>query len=85
MQIKTKSGRLITIPTPKEDAQITAAVLTDADDFLWTDEQLAGLKLKRPRGRPFGSGVKEQVTLRLVPESFFCAYLTAQSNNTGII
>jgi uncharacterized protein (DUF4415 family) len=73
MQIKTKSGRLITMPTPKEDAAITAAALTDADNLPWTDEQLAGLKFKRPRGRPFGSGVKEQVTLRLdrdVLESF---------------
>ena len=73
MQIKTKSGRLIKMPTPEEDAAITAAALTDADNLPWTDEQLAGLKLKRPRGRPFGSGVKEQVTLRLdrdVLESF---------------
>jgi uncharacterized protein (DUF4415 family) len=65
MQIRTKSGRLITMPTPEEDAAITAAALTDADNLPWTDEQLATLKLKRPRGRPFGSGVKEQVTLRL--------------------
>lgn len=62
--ITTQSGRLITMPTPEEDAAITAA-LTDADNLPWTDEQLATLKLKRPRGRPFGSGVKEQATLRL--------------------
>ncbi|MBI3283415.1 MAG: BrnA antitoxin family protein [Burkholderiales bacterium] len=73
MQIKSKSGRTITLPTPEEDAAITAAALSDPDNLPWTDEQLAKLKLKRPRGRPFGSGTKEQVTLRIdreVLESF---------------
>lgn len=65
MQIKTKSGRLITVPTEEEDAVITSAALSDSDNQPWTDTQLAKLKLKRPRGRPFGSGTKEQVTLRL--------------------
>lgn len=65
MQIKTKSGRLITMPTKEEDAAITAAALADPDSPPWTDAELANVKLKRPRGRPFGSGTKEQVTLRL--------------------
>lgn len=54
--ITTQSGRLITMPAPEEDAAITAAALTDADNLPWTDEQLAALKLKRPRGMAFGIG-----------------------------
>lgn len=73
MLIKTKSGRSIVMPSKEEDAAITAAALSDADNLPWTDAQLVTLKLHRPRGRPFGSGTKKQVTLRLdsdVLESF---------------
>lgn len=52
--ITTQSGRLVTMPTPEEDAAITAAALTDADNLPWTDEQLATLKLTRPRRLAFG-------------------------------
>jgi uncharacterized protein (DUF4415 family) len=73
MLIKNKSGRSIVMPSKEEDAAITAAALADADNLPWTDPQLKNLKLRRPRGRPFGSGTKKQVTLRLdsdVLESF---------------
>ncbi len=50
-------------PTDKEDAQITAAAMTDPDNLLLTDTELS--QFKRGRGRPQGSGKKEQVTLRL--------------------
>ena len=50
-------------PTDKEDAQITAAALTDPDNLPLTDSELS--QFKRGRGRPQGSGKKEQVTLRL--------------------
>ena len=63
MQIKTKSGRILILPTPEEDAQITAAALTDPDNLPLTDAELK--QFKRGRGRPLGSGTKEQVTLRL--------------------
>lgn len=63
MQIKTKSGRKLILPTPEEDAQITAAALTDPDNLPLTDAELK--QFKRMRGRPLGSGKKEQVTLRL--------------------
>jgi len=63
MQIKTKSGRKLIIPTLEEDAQITAAALTDLDNLPLTDAELS--QFKRGRGRPLGSGKKEQVTLRL--------------------
>lgn len=73
MQVKSKSGRLITLPTKEEDKAITKAALSDPDSLPWTEKQLANLNLKRPRGRPFGSGTKKQVTLRVdsdVLESF---------------
>ncbi len=63
MQIKTKSGKKILLNTPEEDAQITAAALTDPDNLPLTDAELK--QFKRMRGRPLGSGKKEQVTLRL--------------------
>jgi uncharacterized protein (DUF4415 family) len=66
MQIKTKSGRTLILPTPEEDAQITAAAMTDPDNLPLTDAELS--QFKRGRGRPLGSGKKEQVTLRLDAE-----------------
>lgn len=66
MQIKTKSGRALELPSPEEDAQITAAALTDPDNLPLTDAELT--QFKRGRGRPQGSGKKEQVTLRLDAE-----------------
>ena len=53
-------------PTDSEDAQITAAALTDPDNLPLTDAELS--QFKRGRGRPLGSGKKEQVTLRLDAE-----------------
>ena len=66
MQIKTKSGRILELPSPEEDAQITAAALTDPDNLPLTDEELQ--QFRRTRGRPQGSGKKEQVTLRIDTE-----------------
>lgn len=63
MQTKTKSGRILELPSPEEDAQITAAALTDPDNPPLTDEEL--WQFKKARGRPQGSGKKEQVTLRI--------------------
>lgn len=53
-------------PTDLEDAQITAAALSDPDNLPLTDAELS--QFKRGRGRPLGSGKKEQVTLRLDAE-----------------
>jgi uncharacterized protein (DUF4415 family) len=50
-------------PTDIEDAQITTAAMTDPDNLPLTDAELK--QFKRGRGRPQGSGSKEQVTLRL--------------------
>ena len=56
-------SRKLIRPTDIEDAQITATALTDPDNLPLTDAELS--QFKRMRGRPLGSGTKEQVTLRL--------------------
>lgn len=66
MQIKTKSGHILELPSPEEDAQITAAALSDPDNLPLTDAELS--QFKRGRGRPQGSGKKEQVTIRIDAE-----------------
>ncbi len=64
MQIKTKSRKTLILLTSEEDAQITAAALTDPDNLPLTDAELS--QFKRGRGKPAGSGTKQQVTLRLI-------------------
>jgi uncharacterized protein (DUF4415 family) len=39
MLIKTKSGRLVEMPSPEEDAIITAAAMSDPDAMPLTDEE----------------------------------------------
>jgi len=60
--------RKIIMPTPEEDAAITAAALGDPDALPLTDEQLAQFKPMRKRGRPFADSTKEQISIRLSPE-----------------
>jgi len=54
-------------PTEKEDRAITKAANSDPNSRPLTDKQWAKVKptLSRGRGRPLGSGTKEQVTLRI--------------------
>ena len=51
----------------KEDVTVTKAANSDSDSHPLTDKQWAKVKpsLTRGRGRPLGSGSKEQVTLRI--------------------
>jgi uncharacterized protein (DUF4415 family) len=60
---KLKAGTIL--PTPAEDAAITAAALADPDPAPFTDAEWAQVKPLARRGRPLGSGSKTQVTLRL--------------------
>lgn len=60
---KLKAGTIL--PTPTEDAAITAAALADPDAVPFTDAEWAQAKPLVRRGRPLGSGTKAQVTLRL--------------------
>ena len=60
---KLKTGTIL--PTPAEDAAITAAALADPDAAPFTDAEWEQAKPLVRRGRPLGSGTKTQVTLRL--------------------
>ncbi len=63
--IKTRNGRVLILPTPAEDAAITAATMSDPDAVPFTDAEWAQVKPLVRRGRPLGSGIKTQITLRL--------------------
>lgn len=63
--IKTRSGRVLVLPTPEEDAAITAAAMSDPDAIPFTDAEWEAAKPLMRRGRPLGSGSKVQVTMRL--------------------
>ena len=60
---KLKPGTIL--PTPAEDAAITAAAMADPDARPFTDAEWEQVKPLVRRGRPLGSGTKTQVTLRL--------------------
>lgn len=64
--LKTRDGREVTLPTPEEDAAITAAALSDPDAQPLTDEEWeAARPTMRRGGRPLGSGTKELLSVRL--------------------
>ena len=62
MQVKSKSGRVFTVPTPERDAAIRAGIANDPDTHEVSSTEFA---LMRRPGRPLGSGAKTQITLRL--------------------
>ncbi|MER0217123.1 MAG: hypothetical protein DU481_13265 [Nitrosomonas sp.] len=50
MYLKTKSDKKVYLPTPEEDAVITAAAMSDPDALPLTDAEFAKLKrVGRPR------------------------------------
>jgi uncharacterized protein (DUF4415 family) len=56
----------IHMPTPEEDAEITAAALADPDNPPWTEEDFARARRGRPPMLP--SRRKKQVTINLDPD-----------------
>ena len=60
--IKTRSGQVLVLPTPEEDAAIRAGIAADPDTYEVGDSEFA--MMRRP-GRPMGSGTKTQITLRI--------------------
>lgn len=62
--IETRTGRVLVLPPPEEDAAIIAAAQSDPDCPPMTDEDFKRMKPMRGRGRPAGSGAKEQLTVR---------------------
>lgn len=58
-----KAKRKIIMPTQEEDAAINAGIAADPDTYELSAKEFK--QLKPLRGRPVGSGKKEQVTIRL--------------------
>ena len=52
MFLKTKTGRLVKLPTPEEDAIIMAAAMSDPDAVPLTDEEWEAVKPSIRMGRP---------------------------------
>ena len=63
---RLKPGTIL--PTPEEDAAITAAAMADPDAVPLTDEEWKRAKPAARRGRPFAAVTKERITIRLSPE-----------------
>ena len=63
---KLKPGTII--PTPEEDAVITAAAMSDPDAIPYTDTDWEVVKPALKRGRPQAAVTKERITIRLSPE-----------------
>lgn len=61
--LTTKSGRKVLLNTPEEDAAINTGIAADQNTAELSDAAM--LKLKPMRGRPLGSGTKQQVSLRI--------------------
>lgn len=66
MFLKTKSGRLVEVPTPEEEAVINAGIAAAPDTYELTDEEFA--RLKPMRGRPVSANPKVRTGLRLDAE-----------------
>ena len=63
---KLKPGTIL--PTPEEDAAITAAAQADPDALPLTDAEWAAVKPKARRGRRLAAVTKERITIRLSRE-----------------
>jgi uncharacterized protein (DUF4415 family) len=63
--IKTRSGRVVVLPTPEEDVAITTAAKSDPDAIPYTDEEWEAVRPTLKRGRPPAVVTKERITIRL--------------------
>ena len=79
--VKTKSGRIIILPTQEEDAAITAAALSDPDAHPLTDMQL---KTMRPMGRPRVAHPKVPLTMRVDVDVLAALRSTGQGWQTRV-
>ena len=65
MQVRSKSGRVFDLPSPKEETEIRAGISADPDACELPDE---AIKQLRPVGRPRAEVTKQPVSIRLSPE-----------------
>lgn len=63
---KLKPGTIL--PSPEQDAAITAAAMSDPDATPYTDAEWEAVKPTLKRGRPLAAVTKERITIRLSPE-----------------
>lgn len=63
---KLKPGTIM--PTPEEDAAITAAAMSDPDARPYSDQEWEAVRPTIRRGRPPSSATKERITIRLSPD-----------------
>lgn len=64
-KVKTRTGRVLIMPTAKEDEVITKAAMSDGDAKPLTDAQWEAVKPKLSRGRPRATQPKIAVSMRL--------------------
>ena len=72
--LTTRSGRKIRLNTNEEEKAVNAGIAADPDTYEIADGEFKQLK----RGRPLGSGKKDQITLRL--DSDIVAHFRASGN-----
>ena len=63
MHLKTESGRRVILPTPEEDAAITAAAADDPDNSVLSDDEWDGARLRAVRTE--ADPAKERVAVGL--------------------
>lgn len=74
------------LPTPEEDAAITAAALSDPDTMLLDgdDVVLVPFEELKKRGRPLASSTKTRITIRCSPEVISAFRATGKGWQTRI-
>lgn len=63
--IRTRSGKLIEMPSAVENEVITQAALSDDDNPPYSDKEWETVKPALRRGRPTAAVTKERITIRL--------------------
>ncbi len=67
-KVKTKSGRVLIVPTPEENKAITKAAMSDRDAKPLTDAQWEEVKPMLRRGRPPLANKKVMISVRFDPD-----------------
>ena len=62
MSVKSKSGRMIEMPTDEEDKVINQGIANDSETYELSKKEFKQL---RPVGRPVADVIKDRITIRL--------------------